>query len=154
MRTSVLLSTNYVDNLQNFHNMLDLYLSPHLFVLLYNNMSLCLTYTPKASKRCIIHFHLGCQTTYFRLCYRSDAIAIALRFAPIFVFFSDLSKIFTSADQHSCSNNIFLEKRTLCLHFQQFTFRRPINTAVIQTDERKCLLAARTATNFYKDCGS
>ncbi len=59
----------------------------------------------------------------------------------IFVLFSDLSKIFASADQHSAQTTIFLGKRGLfASHCQQFTFRRQINTAVyIQTDERKCL---------------
>ncbi len=34
---------------------------------------------------------------------------------PIFVIFSDLSKILTSADQHSAQTTHFLKKRTLCL---------------------------------------
>ncbi len=34
---------------------------------------------------------------------------------PIFVIFSDLSKIFTSADQHSAQTTHFWKKRTLCL---------------------------------------
>ncbi len=50
---------------------------------------------------------------------------------PIFVLFSDLSKIFTSADQHSAQTTHFLEKRTLCL---------PLPAVYIpETDKYSCL---------------
>ncbi len=80
-----------------------------------------------------------------RSCYCSALCSLFLFFSQIFLRFL-LQQISTVLKQH-----IFWKKRTFCLPLQQFTFRRPINTAVyIQTDERKCLLAARTATNFYK----
>ncbi len=54
---------------------------------------------------------------------------------PIFVLFSDLSKIFTSADQHSAQTTHFLEKRTLCL---------PLPAVYIpETDKYSCLHSNR-----------
>ncbi len=80
-------------------------------------------------------YHVHCNVWSFRLCYRSDALAIALRFAPYFVLFSDLSKIFTSADQHSAQTTHFLEKRTLCL---------PLPAVYIpETDKYSCLHSNR-----------
>ncbi len=53
----------------------------------------------------------------------------------IFVLFSDLSKIFTSADQHSAQTTHFLEKRTLCL---------PLPAVYIpETDKYSCLHSNR-----------
>ncbi len=80
-----------------------------------------------------------------RSCYCSALCSLFLFFSQIFLRFL-LQLISTVLKQH-----IFWKKGLFASHCQQFTFRRPINTAVyIQTDERKCLLAARTATNFYK----
>ncbi len=78
---------------------------------------------------------------HFRLCYHSTLLLLLCALLPIFVLFSDLFKIFTSADQHSAQTTNFFGKRGLfASHCQQFTFRRQINTAVyIQTNERKCL---------------
>ncbi len=54
---------------------------------------------------------------------------------PIFVLFSYLSKIFTSADQHSAQTTHFLEKRTLCL---------PLPAVYIpETDKYSCLHSNR-----------
>ncbi len=80
-----------------------------------------------------------------RSCYCSALCSLFLFFSQIFLRFL-LQLISTVLKQQ-----IFWKKGLFASHCQQFTFRRPINTAVyIQTDERKCLLAARTATNFYK----
>ncbi len=71
---------------------------------------------------------------------------------PIFVLFSDLSKILTSADQHSAQTTHFLEKEdTLPPTASSLHSRRQKNTAVyIQTDERKCLYTVRkNVQNLY-----
>ncbi len=82
-----------------------------------------------------------CNKTFSGFATVRTLLLLLCALLPIFVLFSDLSKIFTSADQHSAQTTHFFGKRGLfASHCQQFTFRRPINTAVyIQTDERKCL---------------
>ncbi len=52
---------------------------------------------------------------HFRLYYRLDALAYCSALCSLFVLFSDLSKILTSADQHRAQTIHFSKKRTLCL---------------------------------------
>ncbi len=87
-------------------------------------------------------------------------LLIALRFAPYFVLFSDLSKILTSADQHSAQTTHFLEKEDSL----------PTTASSLHSGDRKIQLSTFKQTrenassgiyllhelpqNSTKDCGS
>ncbi len=97
----------------------------------------------------------------FRLCYCSDALAYCSALCSLFLFFfSDLSKILTSADQHSAQTTHFLEKEDTL----------PPTASSLHSGDRKIQLSTFKQTrenassgiyllhelpqNSTKDCGS
>ncbi len=69
---------------------------------------------------------------------------------PIYVLYSDLSKILTSADQHSAQTTHFLGKRRLfASHYQQLTFWRWENTAA-DTGKKMPLVESACCVNCHR----
>ncbi len=94
--------------------------------------------------------------THTLACVYKNEVYLGLRLCallPVYVLFSDFSKILTTADQHSAQTTHFgtniklktfrdwnttTKKGTFASHCQQLTFRRKENTAAyFQTDQKE-----------------